>query len=131
MQAVNVGPTLISISATGVNVQPQALNVSPDLIVVGPYDTTIAGQVAFPATPVLHLPPQSIISRALWSARCCCARFVQALRGWAALATSEHLPCLMVRKVLLCTLCASLAWLGIRQVLQWRTSYSQMSSACE
>ena len=60
MQAVNVGPTLISISATGVNVQPQALNVSPDLIVVGPYDTTIAGQVNLPATPVLHLPPQSM-----------------------------------------------------------------------
>ena len=28
--------------------QPQAVNISPDLIVVGPYDTTIAGQVTAP-----------------------------------------------------------------------------------
>ncbi len=29
----------------GVNVQPQGLSISPNLIVIGPYDTTVAGQV--------------------------------------------------------------------------------------
>ena len=58
-QAINVGPTLISLSATGINVQPQGINVSPDLIVVGPYDTTVAGQVTTPTLSgalVMSLP---------------------------------------------------------------------------
>ena len=66
MQAVSVGPTLISISATGVNVQPQALNVSPDLIVVGPYDTTIAGQVVSFCHSCALLPALSIFCHMLW-----------------------------------------------------------------
>ncbi len=45
MQGISIGPTVISISATGVNVQPQGLNISPNLIVVGPYDTSVSGQV--------------------------------------------------------------------------------------
>ena len=45
-QGVTISPTLISASATGVNVQPQGVNIAPDLIVVGPYDTTVAGQVS-------------------------------------------------------------------------------------
>ena len=32
----------------GVNVQPQGLNIGPTLIVIGPYDTTVAGQVRLP-----------------------------------------------------------------------------------
>ena len=54
MQAVNVAPTLISISATGINIQPEGVNVAPDLIVVGPYDTTVAGQVSW-TCPFLRL----------------------------------------------------------------------------
>lgn len=34
----------------GVNVQPQGLSISPNLIVIGPYDTTVAGQVRLSCT---------------------------------------------------------------------------------
>lgn len=30
--------------AAGVNVQPQGVAIAPNLIVIGPYDTTVAGQ---------------------------------------------------------------------------------------
>ena len=77
MQAVSVGPTLISISATGVNVQPQALNVSPDLIVVGPYDTTIAGQVVSFCHSCAFTPrSEHLLPYAL--ANSCSGRYVQA-----------------------------------------------------
>ena len=64
-----MGPTVISISATGVNVQPQGLYVSPNLIVVGPYDTTIAGQVSSPAIPVLLLASLRIFCRVVCQVR--------------------------------------------------------------
>lgn len=40
----------------GVNVQPQGANISPTLIVIGPYDTTVAGQVLSPLSSMLTKP---------------------------------------------------------------------------
>ena len=46
MQAVNIQPEGINIVPTGVNIQPKGASISPNLIVIGPYDTTVAGQVS-------------------------------------------------------------------------------------
>ena len=41
---------------TGVNVQPQGASIGPNLIVIGPYDTTVAGQVRPAAMSPLQSP---------------------------------------------------------------------------
>ena len=45
VQGINIQPEGFNIAPTGVNVQPQGASISPNLIVIGPYDTTVAGQV--------------------------------------------------------------------------------------
>ena len=61
MQGISISPTVISASATALNVQPQGINISPDLIVVGPYDKTFAGQVSASANfESLCAPPKYI-----------------------------------------------------------------------
>ena len=41
----NLASTACMTLLAGVNVQPQGLSIGPTLIVIGPYDTTVAGQV--------------------------------------------------------------------------------------
>lgn len=45
VQGINIQPEGFNIAPTGVNIQPQGASISPNLIVIGPYDTTVAGQV--------------------------------------------------------------------------------------
>ena len=47
---------VFNIAPTGVNIQPQGASISPNLIVIGPYDTTVAGQVLIPQKS----PPRSL-----------------------------------------------------------------------
>ena len=42
---INLSPQGISVAPTGVNVNPFGASISPSLIVIAPYDTTVAGQV--------------------------------------------------------------------------------------
>ena len=46
MQGISIQPVGVDIAPTGVNITPQGVNIAPVLIVVGPYDTTVAGQVS-------------------------------------------------------------------------------------
>ena len=46
VQGINIQPEGFNIAPTGVNIQPQGASISPTLIVIGPYDTTVAGQVS-------------------------------------------------------------------------------------
>ena len=51
VQGINIQPEGFNIAPTGVNIQPQGASISPTLIVIGPYDTTVAGQVTLRYTP--------------------------------------------------------------------------------
>ena len=46
LQGIAIQPTGVSIAPTGVNILPVGANIAPTLIVIGPYDTTVAGQVS-------------------------------------------------------------------------------------
>lgn len=48
MQGLSIQPVGVDIAPTGVNITPQGANIAPSLIVIGPYDTTVAGQVSIP-----------------------------------------------------------------------------------
>lgn len=59
VQGINIQPEGFNIAPTGVNIQPQGASISPTLIVIGPYDTTVAGQVSTrcstPGRPCMQL----------------------------------------------------------------------------
>ena len=46
VQGLSIQPVGVDIAPTAVNIVPQGLNIAPTLIVIGPYDTTVAGQVS-------------------------------------------------------------------------------------
>ncbi|CAL8470325.1 g9867 [Coccomyxa elongata] len=56
-QGINIQPEGFNIVPTGVNVQPQGLSISPTLIVIGPYDTTVAGQGLNIAPALIAIAP--------------------------------------------------------------------------
>ena len=48
VQGLSIQPVGVDIAPTGVNIVPQGANIAPSLIVIGPFDTTVAGQVSGP-----------------------------------------------------------------------------------
>ncbi|CAL5221431.1 g3619 [Coccomyxa viridis] len=56
-QGINIQPEGFNIAPTGVNIQPQGASISPTLIVIGPYDTTVAGQGLNIAPALIAISP--------------------------------------------------------------------------
>ncbi|CAK0774053.1 hypothetical protein CVIRNUC_004129 [Coccomyxa viridis] len=60
---VNIQPEGFNIVPTGVNVQPQGASIGPNLIVIGPYDTTVAGQgLNIAPTLIVVAPVKTVVN---------------------------------------------------------------------